>query len=41
MDPPMTAQKDKDPTKDELRPRNDSTFDDPARTIFDGMGVDD
>lgn len=41
MEPPMTAQKDKDPLKDDLRPRNNSIFDDPARTIFDGMDVDD
>lgn len=40
MEPPMTAQKDKDPLKDDLRPRNNSIFDDPARTIFDGMDVD-
>jgi hypothetical protein len=40
MEPPVMAQKDKDPVKDELKPRNNSIFDDPARTIFDGMDVD-
>jgi hypothetical protein len=38
-EPPAMAQK--DPIKDELQPRNNSIFDDPARTIFDGMDVDD
>jgi hypothetical protein len=38
VEPPTMAQK--DPIKDELRPRNNSIFDDPARTIFDGMDVD-
>jgi len=38
MEPPMMAQKEK--LKDELAPRNNSIFDDPARTIFDGMSVD-
>lgn len=38
MEPPAMAQK--DPIKDELQPRNNSIFDDPARTIFDGMDVD-
>ena len=37
-EPPAMAQK--DPIKDELQPRNNSIFDDPARTIFDGMDVD-
>ena len=37
-EPPTMAQK--DPIKDELQPRNNSNFDDPARTIFDGMDVD-
>jgi len=38
MEPPAMAQK--DPIKDELQPRNNSIFDDPARTIFDGMDAD-
>lgn len=38
MEPPSMAQK--DPIKDELQPRNNSIFDDPARTIFDGMDAD-
>lgn len=38
MEPPAMAQK--DPIKDELRPGNNSIFDDPAKTIFDGMDVD-
>ena len=36
-EPPAMAKK--DPIKDELRPGNNSIFDDPARTIFDGMDV--
>jgi hypothetical protein len=36
----VIAQKEKDAIKDEVRPRNNSIFDDPARTIFDGMDVD-
>ena len=40
MDPPQMAQKAKDPLADELRPRNNSIFEDPARTIFDGMDVE-
>ena len=43
LEPPaMVAQSDKEkaPLKDELAPRNNSIFDDPARTIFDGMDVD-
>ena len=40
MEPPVVAQKEKDPIKDELKPRNNSIFDDPARTIFDGMDTD-
>jgi hypothetical protein len=38
MEPPAMAQK--DPIKDELRPGNNSIFDDPAKTIFDGMDAD-
>lgn len=38
MEPPVMAQK--DPIKDELRPGNNSIFDDPAKTIFDGMDAD-
>ena len=38
MEPPVIAQK--DPIKDELRPGNNSIFDDPAKTIFDGMDTD-
>lgn len=38
LEPPQMAQKEK--LKDELAPRNNSIFDDPARTIFDGMSVD-
>lgn len=40
--PPMTAEKspDKDPLTEELRHRNNSVFDDPAKTIFDGMEVE-
>jgi hypothetical protein len=38
IEPPAMAQK--DPIKDELLPRNNSIFDDPARTIFDGMDAD-
>lgn len=34
-EPPAMAQK--DPIKDELRPGTNSIFDDPAKTIFDGM----
>jgi hypothetical protein len=30
----------RDPIKDELRPGNNSIFDDPAKTIFDGMDAD-
>jgi len=37
-EPPPMAQK--DPIKDELRPGNNSIFDDPAKTIFDGMDAD-
>jgi hypothetical protein len=37
-DPPPMAQR--DPIKDELRPGNNSIFDDPAKTIFDGMDAD-
>lgn len=37
-EPPAMAQK--DPIKDELRPGNNSIFDDPAKTIFDGMDAD-
>jgi hypothetical protein len=40
MEPPIVAQKDKDPIKDELRKGTNSIFDDPAKTIFDGMSVD-
>lgn len=42
-EPPATAQKpkDKDPISDEARQRTNSIFEDPARTIFDGMDVDD
>ena len=40
MEPPMVAQKDKDPIKDELQKGTNSIFDDPAKTIFDGMSVD-
>jgi len=42
-EPPMTAQKakEKDPLTEELRQRSNSIFDDPARTIFDGMDVED
>jgi hypothetical protein len=40
MEPPMTAQKPKDPLTDELRQRTNSIFEDPARTIFDGMETD-
>jgi len=40
MEPPAMAQKDKDPIKDELRKGTNSIFDDPAKTIFDGMSVD-
>jgi hypothetical protein len=37
-EPPPMAQR--DPIKDELRPGNNSIFDDPAKTIFDGMDAD-
>jgi hypothetical protein len=40
VEPPVTAQKRKDPSDDPLRPRNNSVFEDPARTTFDGMDVD-
>jgi hypothetical protein len=42
-EPPISAEtpKDKDPIKDEVRQRTNSIFEDPARTIFDGMDVDD
>lgn len=39
MEPPAMAQR--DPIKDELRPGNNSIFDDPAKTIFDGMDSSD
>ncbi len=40
--PPMTAETapDKAPLTEELRHRNNSVFDDPAKTIFDGMEVE-
>jgi hypothetical protein len=42
-EPPVTAQEapGKERLAEELRERNNSIFEDPARTIFDGMDVDD
>lgn len=39
MEPPVMAQKGKEPAKEDIPPRNDSIFDDPAQTIFDGLDV--
>ena len=39
IEPPQVAQRDK--AKDEISPRTNSIFDDPARTGSDGVKIDD